>query len=132
MRKIAAILISVFGLVIVASAQVPTSGNIFFGYSYYHTPLSSIDTANMNGWNGSLEGKVFPFLGIVADLSGNYGSQNFPTFCAYRPLSHDQRQRQRIQLPLRPESFLLRRQNPAIRRVPGRRRARQREPWRWF
>ena len=85
MRKIAAILISVFGLAIVASAQVPTSGNIFFGYSYYHTPLSSIDTANMNGWNGSLEGKVFPFLGIVADLSGNYGSQNFPTFCATAP-----------------------------------------------
>ncbi len=85
MRKIAAILISVFGLVIGASAQVPTSGNIFFGYSYYHTPLSSIDTANMNGWNGSLEGKVFPFLGIVADLSGNYGSQNFPTFCPTAP-----------------------------------------------
>ena len=85
MRKIAAIFISVFGLVIGASAQVPTSGNIFFGYSYYHTPLSSIDTANMNGWNGSLEGKVFPFLGIVADLSGNYGSQNFPSSCTLSP-----------------------------------------------
>ena len=81
MRRMVAVVISVFGLVIMAAAQVPSSGNIFFGYSYYHTPLSTIDTANMNGWNGSLEGKVFPFLGIVADLSGNYGSQNFPTLC---------------------------------------------------
>lgn len=85
MRKIVAVVISVFGLAIMATAQVPTSGNIFFGYSYYHTPLSSVDTSNMNGWNGSLEGKVFPFLGIVADLSGNYGSQNFPTFCTTPP-----------------------------------------------
>jgi hypothetical protein len=53
--------------------------------SYYHTPLSPIDTANLSGWNGSLEGKVFPFLGIVADLSGTYGSQNFPTGCGSPP-----------------------------------------------
>jgi len=85
MRKIAAVFISVLGLGVMAAAQAPTSGNIFFGYSYYHTPLSSIDTANMNGWNGSLEGKVLPFLGIVADLSGNYGSQNFPTGCGLLP-----------------------------------------------
>jgi hypothetical protein len=61
------------------AAQVPTSGNVYFGYSYYHTNLSSIDTAGTNGWVGSLEGKVFPFVGIVADISAHYGSQNFPT-----------------------------------------------------
>ncbi len=77
MRKVVLIAGFVLGLAAMAAAQVPTSGNVFFGYSYYHTPLSSIDTANLNGWNGSLEGKVFPFLGIVADISGNYGSQNF-------------------------------------------------------
>jgi opacity protein-like surface antigen len=60
-----------------ASAQVPTSGNVFFGYSYYSTDLSSIDRANTNGWEASLEGKVVPFLGFVADFDGHYGSENF-------------------------------------------------------
>jgi hypothetical protein len=61
-----------------AVAQVPTSGNVFFGYSYYNTDLSSIDRANTNGWEASVEGKVLPFLGIVADFDSHYGSQNFP------------------------------------------------------
>ncbi|HEY6767512.1 MAG TPA: hypothetical protein VI386_22370 [Candidatus Sulfotelmatobacter sp.] len=65
-----------------ATAQVPTSGNIFFGYSYYHTDISAIDTANTNGWEASLEGKVLPFVGIVADFSQHYGSENFPGFCS--------------------------------------------------
>ncbi len=73
---ITAIIISAFtGL---GAAQVPTSGNVFFGYSYYNTDLSSIDRANTNGWEASLEGKVLPFLGIVADFDSHYGSQNFP------------------------------------------------------
>jgi hypothetical protein len=62
-----------------ADAQVPTSGNVFFGYSYYNTNLSSIDRANTNGWESSLEGKVVPFLGFVADFDSHYGSQNFPS-----------------------------------------------------
>jgi hypothetical protein len=49
-------------------------GNIFFGYSYNRADLGGSDRANLNGWNGSLEGKVFPFVGIVADVSGHYGS----------------------------------------------------------
>lgn len=61
-----------------AVAQVPTSGNVFFGYSYYNTDLSSIDRANTNGWEASLEGKMVPFLGIVADFDGHYGHENFP------------------------------------------------------
>jgi len=64
-----------------ATAQVPTSGNVFFGYSYYHTSLSPIDSANSNGWEGSLEGKVLPWVGVLVDLSGHYGSQNFPVEC---------------------------------------------------
>src|ERR1700742_3997119 len=59
-------------LVLPASAQVPTSGNIFFGYSYNHVNFGG-STANFNGWNGSLEGKVLPWVGIVADVSGQYG-----------------------------------------------------------
>jgi len=64
-----------------ASAQIPTSGNVFFGYSYYNTDLSSIDRANTNGWEASVEGKIIPWVGIVADFDSHYGSQNFPTGC---------------------------------------------------
>lgn len=43
-----------------AAAQVLTSGNVFFGYSYYNTDLSSTGRMNANGWEGTLEGKVLP------------------------------------------------------------------------
>jgi len=85
MRKIFFIAFVVCSLAGLAAAQVPTSGNVFFGYSYYNTDLSSIDRANANGWTGSLEGRVLPHVGIVADFSGNYGSQNFPFACPVSP-----------------------------------------------
>jgi hypothetical protein len=77
MRNVRIIAFVMFSLAGLASAQVPTSGNVFFGYSYYNTDLSSIDRANTNGWEASVEGKVLPFIGIVADFDGHYGSQNF-------------------------------------------------------
>ena len=79
MQKIGLITFAIFLFAGLASAQVPTVGNVFFGYSYYNTDLSSIDRANTNGWEASFEGKVIPFLGIVADFDSHYGSQNFPT-----------------------------------------------------
>ena len=72
------------GFLLVATsgfAQLP-SGNVFVGYSYLSADLVPGDRANLNGWNASVEGKVMPLLGIVADFSGNYGSQNFPQFAA--------------------------------------------------
>jgi hypothetical protein len=77
MRKVVSSSALFFVLAVAASAQVPTSGNVFFGYSFYHTNVSNFDSANTNGWEASLEGKVFPFLGIVADFDGHYGSENF-------------------------------------------------------
>ncbi len=59
-----------------ALAQIPTRGNVYFGYSYGSADLSSNGRTNLNGWNGSLEGKVLPWIGFVADFSGLYGSQN--------------------------------------------------------
>jgi hypothetical protein len=56
-----------------AAAQIPTKGNIFFGYSYNRADFNG-SRANLNGWDGSLEGKVAPWVGIVADISGHYGS----------------------------------------------------------
>ena len=78
MPKIVLVAVIVLLFAGLAPAQVPTSGNVFFGYSFYSTNLSSIDRANTNGWQASLEGKVFPSIGIVADFDGHYGSQNFP------------------------------------------------------
>ncbi|HLW84540.1 MAG TPA: outer membrane beta-barrel protein [Candidatus Sulfotelmatobacter sp.] len=65
-----------------ANAQVPTSGNIFVGYSFYSASSSSLGLSDvgrpkLNGWNASLEGKMLPWVGIVADFSGHYGSQSF-------------------------------------------------------
>ena len=65
-----------------AVAQLPTSGNIFVGYSYNHADLDSSNTTNLNGWNGSLEGRIFPYVGIVADLGGYYGGINLPFGCS--------------------------------------------------
>lgn len=90
MRKIVVIACILFSLASLAAAQMRPAGNVFFGYSYYNTNLSSIDRANANGWEASLEGKVVPWVGIVADFSGHYGSQNFVLFCPGGPCSVNQ------------------------------------------
>jgi hypothetical protein len=59
-----------------ASAQIPTSGNVFFGYSYFNSNLNA-DRNSLNGWEGTVEGKVLPHIAIVADFSGHYGSESF-------------------------------------------------------
>lgn len=68
-----------------APAQVPSLGNIFAGYSYYNTDLGA-QRQSLNGWQGSVEGKFFlPFIGIVADVSANYGNLRFP-ICPATPV----------------------------------------------
>ncbi len=82
MGKTAAIALTILTLFTIADAQVP-GGNIFVGYSYsggdvfVHSSVfqPASHSANLNGWEGSLEGKFLPWIGIVADLSGHYGSQ---------------------------------------------------------
>jgi len=62
-----------------AFAQVP-KGNVFIGYSYMSADVpNTAARQNLNGWEGSLEGKVLPFLSIVADGSGHYGTTQFFT-----------------------------------------------------
>jgi hypothetical protein len=74
--KISVVTLVLLALAGLAGAQVP-KGNIFAGYSYAKADIGGGDRANLNGWNGSLEGKLFPFVGIVADVSGHYGSDDF-------------------------------------------------------
>lgn len=54
---------------------------MFLGYSYENTNSSTLglnlSRPNLHGWEASGEVKVFPFIGIVADFSGHYGSQSF-------------------------------------------------------
>jgi opacity protein-like surface antigen len=91
---VAAFSILMFGLYAgIAGAQVPTSGNVYFGYSYFNTNLAAINDSNqgssrggLNGWQGTLEGKVFPLLGIVADLTGEYGSLDLGGVCPVVPV----------------------------------------------
>ncbi len=59
-----------------AAAQIPTKGNIFFGYSYNRADFNAAGHSNLNGWDGSLEGKVAPWIGLVVDVSGQYGSND--------------------------------------------------------
>jgi opacity protein-like surface antigen len=80
MRKAIVIVFLLFSLAGLAAAQIPTAGNVFVGYSYQSADSSALnisggDRVNMNGWRASLEGKLFPLLGIVTDFSGHYGSQ---------------------------------------------------------
>jgi hypothetical protein len=79
LHKIAAIACSLFLMTVAGFAQVPSSGGAFFGYSYTSVYLTSGSRTNLNGWNGSVEGKVLPFFGVVADFSGHYGSANLPS-----------------------------------------------------
>jgi hypothetical protein len=68
-----------------ASAQIPTRGNIFFGYSYDHTSIVQNDATNLNGWDMTLEGKFAPWVGVVLDIDGHYGRRAFPTVCIAVP-----------------------------------------------
>lgn len=65
-----------------AAAQEPKRFAGFFGYSseadVTFAPVISIPisvpTISLNGWDGSFEARVLPFLGVVGDVSGHYGS----------------------------------------------------------
>lgn len=51
MRKPAAIALMLL-LAEIAGAQIPNSGNVFFGYSYYNSNLTG-GRISLNGWEGS-------------------------------------------------------------------------------
>lgn len=74
MRKLCTHVLFWMLLAAAASAQIPTKGNVFFGYSYNRAEIVSNDATNLNGWNASLEGKMLPWVGIVGDLGGTYGN----------------------------------------------------------
>ncbi len=74
-----AILMAVLLLAAVATAQVPTAGNVYFGWTMNHANAGFNTTGNINGWQISAEGKIAPFVGMVADISESYGTIPIPT-----------------------------------------------------
>ncbi len=86
--------LTVFGFVSLflstaASAQTDSQGNISFEYSYVRGTLSSssksplaptISSSNLNGWYTSSEYKLVPWLGAVADLGGDDGTERVTPF----------------------------------------------------
>lgn len=63
---------------------------IFGGYSYVRTPSTSqagppvgtsFSSANLSGWNGSLEYKPIRWFAAVADFGGAYGTQQVTLGC---------------------------------------------------
>ena len=77
LRKTCAIAFTLitFGAVCHAQIPIPKSGNAFFGYSYSKGQVfnGAPIRVNMNGWEGTLEGKFLPWLGGVADFDWHYG-----------------------------------------------------------
>jgi len=91
MRKVAAVCFGIVLSATLASAQIPTSGNIFVGYSFERSDWSGLtgnsSGTNLNGWEASLEGKVFPHLGIVTDFGSHYGSETFTALTTNGPFN---------------------------------------------
>ena len=85
MLKAACIAVALFLFAGLANAQIP-SGNVFLGFSYERSNSTAfgpnrvrttVTSPNLHGWEASFEGKVLPFVGIVGDVSGHYGTQSF-------------------------------------------------------
>lgn len=80
MCRCAAVCLICLSLASLAFGQIP-SGNVYIGYAHTDTNVVLGQSTGLNGWNGSLEAKVLPFIGLVADFSGFYGSQSVPVVC---------------------------------------------------
>lgn len=91
MRKVALVALAAVLLAGLAVAQVPTSGNIYAGFSFENTDWSGLDSSlnrpNLHGWEGSLEGQIFPHIGIVTDFSQHFGSQSFTQLTPNGPVT---------------------------------------------
>jgi len=74
MRRVGGTLFLVLFLGGVCFAQVP-SGNVFVGYSYLNADTNTTSRASLNGFEASVEKKIFPFVGLVGDFSGHYGTE---------------------------------------------------------
>ena len=77
MKKLLSALILIASLPIAASAQIIPRATLFGGYTLVHNSQPNGGTSfNVNGWDFSGELKPASWLGVVADVSQQYGSPN--------------------------------------------------------
>jgi hypothetical protein len=81
-RKISSVVIVLFLAAAAAMAQVPYSGYAYFGYSLNSGDTGASVDGTLNGWEGSLEGRVLPHIFMVADVSQQFGSLYIPSLGA--------------------------------------------------
>jgi hypothetical protein len=75
MRKLLLPLLLLIGFPLVGSAQVVPRVDVFGGYTYVHAKFNNNGpTFNLNGWDASVEGRMASWLGVVADVSQQYGT----------------------------------------------------------
>ena len=75
-RKVALLFVAVFFCSLAAQAQISTDKiELYGGYSFLHfNDNGGGGSFNQNGWELAGQYKFFPFLGAVADFSGDYGN----------------------------------------------------------
>jgi outer membrane protein with beta-barrel domain len=83
MRRCHAVVALLMVFTVRANAQFVPRANVFVGYSYASVPQDGpiAGRSGLNGWNGSVEFKVAPWLGGVADFGGLYGTRIEETPC---------------------------------------------------
>jgi hypothetical protein len=79
LRKRFTIVLALLMMTAAGVAQIPAAGNVFVGYSLYRGNTGASNTGNLNGWEGSVESRLFPHVVIVADVSAQYGTLQIPT-----------------------------------------------------
>ena len=78
MRKIGAIVFVLCLFGVAAVAQIPTSGNVYFGYSLNHGEVDpAASTETYSGWEASVEVKMLPHIGLVGDVAQQFGDAFF-------------------------------------------------------
>ena len=78
LKKAIALVFALTLLSAAAAAQIPSAGNLYLGYSYLRADTSLDNRGDLHGWDATLEGKLFPFVGLVADVGANYGTLYIP------------------------------------------------------
>lgn len=83
LKKFALLCGLVFLVSLTAHAQDSDKVEVFGGYSYLR--FDNSPSFNQNGWEFSGQYKFKPWLGAVADFSGDYGSSLHTTYYMFGP-----------------------------------------------
>ncbi len=77
-KRIAIVLALLLMMGAAGFAQSAKSGDFFLGYSFNRASTGWSNTGNLNGWAASVEGRIAPWAGLVADGGVQYGTLQLP------------------------------------------------------